>query len=139
MNYSKSIFLLNEQVRAMNVCYNDGEKSYPFKTMDPSIEVDDLVIVPTDTRHGFTVCKVTEEDVEIDFDDHVQMKWIVGRVDLDAFEEVLAQEDKMIEAVKSAEKKKQRDELRKKLIADHEEKLQGLDIVNYGAAQLPAE
>ena len=83
MNHSTAIFLINNDVRAIAVTYEkidlakdttkmmkyqaaylsggrlpDG--AVVFKTMDTAIKVDDFVIVPTDTRHGMTVCKVVE-------------------------------------------------------------------------------
>ena len=88
--------------------------------MDTSIRVGSYVVVPTATRHGLTVCRVEEVDYHVDFDLPEPMKWIVARVDKGPYEETIRVEEEAIAAVRSAEKKKKSDELRKALILDRE-------------------
>lgn len=114
MNLSTAVFLINDNARAVMVTYETGENAPKtmFKTFDKSIKVDDFVVVPTDTRHHLTVCKVVEVDVDVDFDSSCQVKWLVGRVDLADTTEIKLWEDKVIESIKSAEKLKKRNELK---------------------------
>jgi hypothetical protein len=120
MNYSTAVFLINDAVRAITCKYepDDRAKDSTFKTMDASIKVDDLVIVPTSTRHGFTVVKVTAVDLDVDFDCPTQMAWVVGKVDVSGYEVTLAQEQEAISAIHSAERNRKRAELKNALLAD---------------------
>ena len=137
MNYSKSVFLINNKVRAINVNYDnerihgspDKYKSvYTFKSLDPTIKKDDLVIVPTDTRHGFTVVKVVDTDVDVNFDDPIEFKWIAGKFDRADFDLILSQEAEAIAKIRSAEANKKRKELRDALLADQLDSIKALPI-----------
>lgn len=128
MDPSKIVFLINEEVRAVKCQYEPEGTSSVFKTFDESINVDDLVTVETNTRHGFTVMKVTEVDIDIDLDSSTPVKWLVSRVDLDAYSDLRRNEDAAISAVKSAEKRRRKAELRDAIFKDHEEKLKTLAL-----------
>lgn len=155
MNYSTAVFLINDKVRAVYVTYENEKElaqktitkpilrkaviselydSIPgkimFKTLDEAIKVDDYVVVPTQTRHGMTVCKVVEVDVNVDFDSPKQVDWIVDKVDNSHYEEVLGQEATMADAVRSAEATKKRNELRAALLADNVERFKALPIAH---------
>lgn len=91
MNYSTAVMLINPNIRAIKAIYEPDSvdlagkvvragQRYIFKTLDPSIIKGDLIVVPTTTRHGFTVVKVEEVDVEIDFEASIELKWIVDKV-----------------------------------------------------------
>lgn len=140
MNYSTAVFLINKHVRAMNVTYEegDGAKKTAFKTLDPDIKEDDLVVVETDTRHGFTVCRVVESDIDLDFDSNVPVRWIVGRVDLADHRLTLDQERDAIKAIKSAELRQKREKLRDAMFADHVETLKALPIAAINGDDEPA-
>lgn len=130
MNYSTIVFLINKNVRAILATYEADEKSprEMFKTLDPELAVGDLIIVPTITRHGMTVCKVVEVDVEVDFDATVQVKWVVGKVEKTAYEQTISQEGVAIQTIKSAEARKKREELRASILADSVEDIKALPI-----------
>lgn len=134
MNYSKAVFLINDNVRAVIATYEatPNAPKTTFKTLDQDIKAGDLVIVPTNTRHEFTVVKLVETDVDIDFDSAEQIQWVVGKVDLDEHKRLLDQEAKAVQVVKSAELKKKRDELKQAIFADHAEKLKTLEIAHAG-------
>lgn len=119
MNLSTAVFLINENVRAILVTYEatDNAPRTMFKTFDQKINIDDFVIVPTDTRHKLTVCKVVAVDVDVDFESSSQVNWIVGRVDLADVTELKRQEDAAIEAIKAAEKLKKQRELKESMEA----------------------
>lgn len=130
MNYSMAIFLINSHARAMACTYeaDEGAKRTLFKTLDPNIKEGDYVIVATGTRHGMTVVKVIEADVDVDFDAPDKVEWIVGSVDRAQHERLLEHEKEAIQAIKSAELRKKREELRAAMFADHVETLKALPI-----------
>lgn len=133
MNYSRSIFLVSEEARAIMTTYELDTHSRPadrtmFKTLDPSIQVDDYVVVPTDTRHGMTVVKVAEVDVDPDLESVRQLDWIISAVDRNHFEECKANEDRMISIIKEKEKDRKRRELRETLLAGAEDEIKALPI-----------
>lgn len=133
MNYSTAVFLVNDNIRAILGTYEAEEnaKRTMFKTLDPTIKVGDYIVVPTDTRHKMTVLKVTDVGVEVDFDSNTQVPWVISTLDRASYENTLAQESTMIDAIKSAELRKKRDELRKALVIDAEA-IRGLQISKMG-------
>jgi len=128
MNYSTAVFLINDKVRVVKVSYEPDKKDssswYAFKTFDHSIVVGDMVVIPTDTRHLMTVARV--EDVNVDTDDFLNftgdLKWIIGKVDMPLYRSCIEMEQEAIRTIKSAEKRKKKEELRKSILADLEEK-----------------
>lgn len=129
MNYSTAVFLINKTVRAIRVSYEpDGTRADEakagslavFKSFDGDLKPKDLVVVPTDTRWRMTVARVEEVDVDVDFDGTTELKWIIGRVDRRAFEDVLVREAEAISAIRSAEVRRKREELAKALFADND-------------------
>lgn len=130
MNYTTAVFLINKHVRAIQATYEaaDNAPRTTFKTLDPEIGVGDFVIVPTDTRHKMTVCKVVECDVDVDFDSTVAMAWIIGKVDRAPHELTLSQEAQAVQAIKSAELRKKREDLAKSVLADKIADIKALPI-----------
>jgi hypothetical protein len=128
MNPSKIVFLINESTRAVMGVYEEHQKPTMFKTFDPDIAVNDLVVVESDTRHGMTVVKITAVDVDVNFDESDKVKWVVQRIDTPAFAKTIAQEQAAISAVAQAEQRRKREELRASLFRDHEEKIKTLEI-----------
>lgn len=145
MNYSTAIFLINNDVRAVTVSYeqdSEGKGVRPFilfKTFDPDVAVGDFVAIPTGTRHNMTVARVEEVDVEVDVDYTGDMKWLVDRVDTSQRDAIEAQEAEAILTIKSAEKKARQDELRAKLIADNPSLNVLANVGGDAVAALPAE
>jgi len=134
MNYSTAVFLINKHARAIVATYEADDKATrtTFKTLDPSIKEGDYVIVETDTRHKMTVCKVVETDVDFDFDTPAKMSWVIGKVDRAVFDLTLQQEQSAIAAIKSAELRKKREDLKKSMFADHMESIKALPIYANG-------
>jgi molybdopterin-binding protein len=133
MNYSTSVFLINQKVRAVSVNYEpDEKKQTTYKTLDETIAAGDYVVVPTHTRHKFTVARVVEVDVDVDFDSPEPMTWIVARIDRSAYDLTLKQEDAAIAVVKSAEIRRKRDELAAAMLKDNKEKFKLLDLADLG-------
>jgi len=130
MNYSRAIFLISDEVRAVNVTYeaHDNAAKTTYKTFDRDIKADDYVVIPTDTRHEMTVCKVVEVDVEPDLESSADMKWIIGVVNRADFEDIKKQEDDAIQKIRVAERKRKRRELRETMIADFDDEIKKLPI-----------
>lgn len=126
MNYSTNIMLVNDNIKAVLVSYErdkDGKGIKPFtmfKTLDHSIQVNDLVVVPTNTRHEHTVVRVEALDVEVDYEDSTFVQWIIDKVDTSAAAKIALEEIKWIDALKAGEKKAKKDEIRKKLLSTFE-------------------
>ncbi len=133
MNYSTAVFLINDKVRAIKVSYDkavEGSllKTITFKSLNSKIKVEDYVVIPTSTRHGMTVCQVEEVDVEPNFEQVPEMEWLVGVVDREDFEKTNKLEKEAITAIKGAEFKRRRRELRKDMLEDDEDAVKGLGI-----------
>lgn len=130
MNPEKLVFILRDDVRAVKACYDPGKGVGDewFKTLDPNIAVGDVCIVPTNSRCGFTTVKVKEVDLEIDFTSPGEVRWIAGRVDIKAFDKLLADEAAGVKAVQNAERNRKREELRAQMLKDNPNLVQTLAI-----------
>ncbi len=128
MNTSTYVFLFNPNTRAILATYDEKEgekpKPYTFKTIDKSIKVGDLVVVPTSTRHNLTVVKVVDVDIDVDIDTPHEIKWVIGKVDLETHQKLIDMELEAIAAINQAEIRKRRVELAKKL----QDNTEGLDF-----------
>jgi hypothetical protein len=90
-----------------------------FKTFDPEIQVGDFVVVPTSTRHGMTVNRVEDVDVDVDPHHSGDVPWILSKVDRrEAMRSKIIEEEAIV-ATKRAEKTAQREELKAKLLKDN--------------------
>ncbi|MGC0225175.1 hypothetical protein [Pseudooceanicola nitratireducens] len=131
MKNSMIVFLINDDVRAIRGQYEEGGKCETFKTLDQDIDVEDLVVVQSGTRHGMTVVKVTEVDVEPDLEHGPDLKWVVQRIATGAFDDMLAKEEQAITTVQQAEKRRKKAELRDRMFKDHEDQMQALALTNH--------
>lgn len=134
MDSSKIVFLVNDHVSAVRAVYEDDNsaKKYVFKCFDQSIKIGDLAVVQTGTRFGFTVVKILETNIDVDFDSPIEFKWLVQKVDLDGFNGILAQEGQAIAAVQSAELRRKKAELRRTMFADAAENIAALPLAGIG-------
>lgn len=141
MNYSRAIFAINDDVRCVRTIYDpDHERETKLhKTFDPTIKVDDLVIVETGTRYNMTVVKVTEVDIEPDLKTHKDMGWVVGRVDTEAHEQLKKTEAEAIDTIKKLERKKARRELREEWMGSNGDELKALPIYSGDAPKMNTE
>lgn len=120
MNYSLAVFLLEDKVRLIGVSYEkvqEGKPSsvYSFKTLDQSIKVDDIVVVPTKTRHDMTICKVIEVDIRPDFDSTTEVEWLIGKVNPESIADTKALEALALTKIKDADYARKKAELQKDL------------------------
>lgn len=123
MNSSATVMLFEENgVRPTKVEYDPAgnqnrgaDFTHFFKCVDPTVKKDDLVIVTTNTRHGFTVAKVVDigfADVPVDFDNTaVQWGWVAAKFDQPGFADILASEKKLVGMVSEANANKMRADL----------------------------
>lgn len=131
MNHSLSVFLINNHARAVMVRYEPdrgGDKDVLFKTLDETIKVDDLVVIPTGTRYRFTVAKVTAVDVDVDYSSPTKAEWILGRVDTGEYDQLVADENKAIAKLKAIEAKQMRNKLMADLLAIDGEGIKSLEL-----------
>jgi len=131
MNYSNVLFLISDAVRAIRVAYEDnGRNNTIKKTFDKTVKVGDYVIVDTNTRWNMTVCKVSEVDVEVDFDSDDQLGWIIAKVDLDEFDSIKKQEETAIAVIKESEKRDKKEALRASIMRSAGSQLKALPSFN---------
>lgn len=135
MNYSTAAFLLDDSVRAIVAGYDvdavgNVTETHIFKTVDQDISVGDLVIVPTSTRHNFTIVKVTEVDVDPEFEGGGNIKWVAGKVDVSRLDLLKKKEAEAISAIKQAKKRKERQALKETLLADYDGDGEGLKLLD---------
>jgi len=138
-NLSTAIFLVNQNVRAIKAIYEKQEVApHPevprtiFKTFDPDIAVGDLLVVPTNTRHNMTVVKVVEVDVEVDLESPTLIDWVVSKISLKDYQNILSGEKEMLDLVKSAEKRRKQEALKAAIFSDQQDKISALSIAHTG-------
>jgi len=114
MNYSTAIFLINDDVLALYVRYEVGDRSqkYMVKTFDKDIQVGDYVIVPSSGPNGhLAIAVVCDVDIDVDFDSMSIVPWVVQKIDLAPFNETVQQENAAIAAIREARFQERREEL----------------------------
>lgn len=139
MNYTTAVMLINTNIRAVHVIYEqdrEGNKAkrVMFKTLDQDMKAGDLVVIPTDKdhRHGFTIAKVDAVDVDVDFDSNVQVEWIASVFDRAGFDKLLVEESQYVDLIKKGEQLKRRKDIAANLDALNVEGLKNLPIASYG-------
>lgn len=120
MHESRKVFLLDREPRCILAAYEavEGAPTKEFKTFDEDIQVDDYIVVPTDTRHNMTVCKVREVDVEPDLESNEGVAWVIARIDREGYERALQSEQKFIDAVRVAERRRKKAQLREDFVSE---------------------
>lgn len=137
MDNSRIVFLINDTVRAIKTKYEDGGNAEVFKTFDQTIAVGDLAVVQSSTRHLMTVVKVTEVDVDVNFDGTTAILWAVQKINKADFDAVIAQELLAISAVQAAELRRKKEDLRKTMFKDHEDSIARLSLTSHGESEKP--
>lgn len=144
-NYDRAVFVINDDVRCVETIY-EAEKHSPyydpsrgahknglpkrtqFKTTNEHVEVGDLAIVPTNTRHGFTVVKVVAVNVTPDLKSSAPMDWIVCLFKTTDYDAIKSLEAEAIAKIQEAERRREREELKKALVGDYAADLKALPI-----------
>lgn len=144
MNLSASIMLVNKAIRSVRVQYDpdilkNNAPDAVFMTFDTAISKDDLVIVPTHTRHGFTIAKVEEIDFAVDFQDTRPVwRWLGGKFDKAQYTDILAQEKLIKDKIAKAQENKMRKELAEAM-GIGEVDFSDVAIANHGVAPATAQ
>lgn len=142
MNYSTAVFVINRSAR-MVVCEYDPDnmrdKRVNYKTLDSSISKGDLVVVATETRHKFTIVKVVDVDIPVDFDQPGEVRWVVGKVDTSHYAKLLEDEGEAIKTLQRLEQKRRAEEMRNLLIggAGDPNEIKGLTLYKNGSEPPP--
>lgn len=142
MHKDRYVFIINPEARAIAVVYKNehGDTETPtiFKTLDQSIKKDDLVVIPTKTRVGFTVAAVKAVDVDFDLESNEPIAWIAGAFDPSDYNTTLKQEIEGVAKVRRMEIDKKRAELATAIAGDKAGELQALAIAQPAHMANPA-
>lgn len=137
--FLKGVYEPNKGESARPEAKADQVTAYGFKTYDQTIKKGDIVVVPTDTRFGFTTFKIVDDECEPDFDSSVEYKWIAGTVDLAGYKAILETEAKAIKLMNEAEKLAKRREVRKKMEELQNDKLStAMAALSHAPSDTPA-
>lgn len=146
MHDSSRVFLASDRVRACKGIFETDApngmqtaKRELFKTFNEKIKAGDLVNVETGTRHGVSVVKIVEADVDIDIESDEPIRWIIGGVDLGEYDKFKTMENDMIGEMKKAELKAKRDDMRAKVMGRHADILQNSAIAQIGHEEKPEQ
>jgi hypothetical protein len=147
MRSDYTIFLASDTVCGVLASYSvnskgEGDDVKLFKTFDPSLQVGDFLIVPTETRHKMTVVRVEAVDVEPDFDSDQPCLWVIGKIPPEyatEFHRLKSQEGDMLAKIKEGEKRRRREELRKDYINGDMDEIRSMPLIaNNSGAVSPA-
>jgi len=128
VNSSTVLFLVNDDLRAVRVSYDDGGKSKETikKTFLNDLRVGEFVLVETNTRWCAAVCKIITVGVEVDFDSSDDVGWVFARVDLAELDRLKAEEQAALAIIREAEKRKRKEDLRATILAQCGNELKAL-------------
>lgn len=137
MNSSTVLFLVNDDLRAIRVSYEDGSKNKETikKTFLHDLKVGDYVLVETGTRWMATVCKVVAVDVEVDLDTTDEVGWIFAKAELDELSRLKEQESAALSIIREAERRRRKAELRDNILSQCGEELKGLPYYNVNKSE----
>lgn len=113
MNYSTAVMLINPSIRAVKGQYEENGSPETFKTIDQDLQIGEMAVVESGTRWNMTTVKISEVDVDVDFDSSKKMGWVVGKVNTDDHEKLKTMEDAAIELIKKGELRKRREDIKK--------------------------
>lgn len=110
MNYTNAILLANKAT-LVGCTFGSSQKLYSFKTTE-DLKIDDYVVVQVaqsqSSPFGFAVVKVKALNVEADYENDINYKWVISKVPTEAFADLLEKEKNFVGALrtKAAEHKK---------------------------------
>ena len=119
MEKSRIAFVVSPVLAVAAIYEAEGTSPSTFKTFDKTLKKDDLIAVTSSTRHGVTICKVTEVDVTVDLDANSHIGWVVCRIDMTEHKQNLAEEEAAIVAVQKAERQRKISETRASLLGEN--------------------
>ena len=106
MNIVNALLSENENFKFVEVMFESSLKTYTYKTLEP-IKKGDNVIVDS-PRSGLTVVQVVgvKEFHEVSHEVPFQYKWIVSKVNTDAYKKAAALEMEILAEINKAEAKR---------------------------------
>lgn len=127
VNPSLAAFLLpdEQRPRCVSVSYEktavggklQGSDIKSFKTFNRDLKPEDFVIIPTDTRWGFTIGRVEAVDLIVNYTSSEEMRWVGDVFDKKTYDNILARERALVGNVTKATEAKARRELMDELQA----------------------
>jgi hypothetical protein len=134
MNYSTAVMIINPAIKAVMGKYEESGVPELFKTILTDLKVGDFAVVESGTRWGFTTVKITELNVDPDFDSSKTVRWVVQRVSVEQHENIKGMEDVAIELIKKGELRKRREDIVKNTLdAASAGEINNLDIARLGS------
>jgi hypothetical protein len=126
MNHSLNIFLISDDAIMIKGYYvgdfdahtknTPRRQLFDFKCRDKSISPGDMVIVEVNHRaRDYGLLIVDKVDIPVDFNQTHDYKWVIQKIDIDAFIEVKEREEELIELVREREVGNRRDAMRQAL------------------------
>lgn len=91
-----------------------GEKLYTYKCQFSDLQVGDLVIVPPSSEGKFPSVALVKEvhaEPQLNFENGMEYKWLVGKVDTQGYADIMEKERKMMSVLRDSERARQRKEL----------------------------
>lgn len=128
-NPTTAAFIVHENLRAVTLQYDPDDAGVSMgKTFDADIKSGDLVTVTAGTRHGVTIAKVVDVDVDVDPTTTREFRWVGQVIDNDVIADLEETEKNMLDAIKASARKKQQRELRASFLADADDDV--LSVIN---------
>ena len=132
-NPSTVLFLVNDDLRAVRVSYEEGRGQETIKkTFLTDLKVGDYVLVETETRYGATVCKVAALNVEVDFASPTKVGWVFSKIDLEQLDRLKEEETRALSIINEARKREAKAALRQTILAQCGEELKALPSYKQG-------
>lgn len=127
-NSSTVLFLVNDDLKAVRVSYEESNRSVETikKTFLPDLKVGDYVLVETETRWGATVCRVSALDVEVDFNSSAKIGWVFAKIDMAELDTLKEEERRALSIITEARKREAKANLRKTILAQCGDELKAL-------------
>lgn len=133
-NKSAAILLISKNCRAILGTYEaePNAKEETFKTFDADIQIGDLVVVPSTTRHRVTIVKITAVDVRVNYESTQEIRWVIGKVDLAKHDLVISREKEMLDKIDRADEHEREERLREQLLKHAGAEIMQTEIVAIG-------
>ena len=116
--------LLDDKAYTVQVrFYNDnslqlGAKAYTYVTNIEGLIPGSVVVVPVNDTMTFKLATVASvhDGVELDFNDHIEYKWVVAQVNLTPYLDLLERNAKIAKSVRGIQKRRAREAFRQEML-----------------------
>lgn len=116
MQLSNYILTENEDFKFVEVVFSPytGLNTYTYKTLRTDLEVDDLVVVPTNKFHQVAKIKGFIDPLDITLQDF-KYKWIIQKVDTTDYDKCVEMEDAVNAKLTAATRRAKAEELKRQV------------------------